>query len=246
VEPDGYCVSRQIYEAKDLQFANLEIEIPGADRPEEIVVIGAHYDTDRKSPGANDNGSGIAAILELSRAFAGKQFPRTLRFVAFANEESPFTRSSKMGSRVYARRCRERNEQIAAMVCLETIGYCSPVKGSQRLSLMGLLLPTRGNFIALVGNSISKKLLREVKELFGLHPDLPSRALVLPTNFPGSWSSDHWCFWKERYPAVMVTDTALLRYKHYHTPEDTPEKVTYRFLTKVVDGLEDVISGLAR
>src|SRR5688500_12464749 len=132
----GYRASRQLYEAKQLQFANVEIEIPGMNKQEEIIIVGAHYDTHQKSPGANDNGSGIAALLELARAFAGKRLSRTLRFVAFTNEERPFTRTSMMGSRVYARRCRERREEIKAMICLETLGYCSEQKGSQRLSFM--------------------------------------------------------------------------------------------------------------
>lgn len=242
----GYHVEQQLYETKGLRFANLEVELTGTDRPEEIIIVGAHYDTHRKSPGANDNGSAIAALFELAHAFGGKTFPRTLRLIAFTNEEHPFTRTSEMGSRVYARRCRERGEKIKAMICLETIGYCSEQKGSQRLSFMGLLLPRRGNFIALVGNNRSKELLRETHRLFSSRPDLPCESLTLPTNFPGAWSSDHWSFWKEGYPAVMVTDTAPLRYPHYHTPRDTPEKVSYDFLTRVIDGLEAVIASFVR
>ncbi|SFE95941.1 M28 family peptidase [Nitrosomonas sp. Nm166] len=241
----GYSVVRQIYEAKDLEFSNLEAEIPGQEVPQEIVIVGAHYDTHRKSPGANDNGSAIAALLELARACAGKRFSRTLRFIAFTNEESPFTRSPEMGSRVYARRCRKRGEEVVAMICLETIGFCSDQRGSQWLSLMGLLLPRQGNFIALVGNSKSHKLLSDMESLLHHHANIPCKALTLPTNFPGAWSSDHWSFWKEGYPAVMVTDTAPLRYRQYHTPEDTPEKINYDFLTKVVDGLEQTVRNLA-
>lgn len=240
----GYSVSRQVYEAKGLEFANLEVEIPGTNKPREIIVVGAHYDTHRHSPGANDNGSAIAAILELARAFARKRLPQTLRLVAFTNEERPFTRTSGMGSRVYARQCRKRQEEIKAMICLETIGYCSEQKGSQRLSLMGLLLPRRGNFIALVGNHRSKALLKNVDRLFRSRCDVPCKALTLPTNFPGAWSSDHWSFWKEGYPAVMVTDTAPLRYRYYHTPEDTAGKVSYDFLTRVVGGLEGMVGSL--
>jgi Zn-dependent M28 family amino/carboxypeptidase len=242
----NYQVKQQFYEAKGLQFANLEVELTGTDRPEEIIIVGAHYDTHQGSPGANDNGSAIATLLELARAFSGKTFLRTLRLVAFTNEERPFTRTAEMGSRVYARRCRERGEKIRAMICLETIGYCSEQKGSQRLSFRGLLLPRRGDFITIVGNNRSKELLRKTHRLFSSRPDLPCEALTLPTNFPGAWSSDHWSFWKEGYPALMVTDTAPLRYRHYHTPEDTPEKVNYDFLTRVVDGLEAVVASFAR
>lgn len=242
----GYDVSRQGYEAKGRQFANLEAEICGTDKSQEIIIIGAHYDTHRKSPGANDNGSAIAALLELARAFAGKRLSRTLRFVAFTNEESPFTRTLKMGSRVYARRCREHGDEIKGMVCLETIGFCSDQRGSQWLSLMGLLLPRRGNFIAFVGNRRSKGLLKEVNRLFSSHGDVPCKALTLPTHFPGAWSSDNWSFWKEGYAAVMVTDTAPLRYRPYHTREDTSEKLSYDFLAGVVNGLESVIASLCK
>lgn len=225
----GYQVARQTYIARDRAFSNLEAEIRGEENPNEIILVGAHYDTARNSPGANDNGSAIAALFELARQFAGKRLSRTLRFVAFTNEEHPFTRTPWMGSRVYARRCRERGENIRAMICLETIGYCSDRKGSQRLSFNGLLLPSRANFLALVGNKDSKSLLHKVETSFRLHRKVRGKALVLPTNMPGAWSSDHWCFWQEGYPALMLTDTALLRYNYYHRSGDTPEKVRYDF-----------------
>jgi Zn-dependent M28 family amino/carboxypeptidase len=132
----------------------ISLELLGQDRPQEILIVGAHYDTERGSPGANDNASGVAAVMELAREFAEKPLARTLRFVAFTNEERPFLRTEKMGSRVYARRCRERHEMIVGMLSLETIGYCSDEKGSQWLSFFGLLYPRQGNFIAFVSNQI--------------------------------------------------------------------------------------------
>jgi Zn-dependent M28 family amino/carboxypeptidase len=241
----GYAPARQEYEARGKRFANIEAEVRGSVAPAEVVVVGAHYDTGRGSPGANDNGSGIAALLALARVFAGEPTARTLRFVAFTNEERPLLRTEKMGSRVYARRCRQRAEDVAGMVCLETIGYRSESKWSQRLSLFGLVAPRAGNFIAIVGNRRSRSLLRAAAASFRRHSRVPCETFTLPTNFPGAWSSDHWSFWKEGYPALMVTDTAPLRYPYYHKPEDTPDKLDYEFLRDVVEGIRGVVRDLA-
>jgi Zn-dependent M28 family amino/carboxypeptidase len=236
----------QPYEARGQSFANIAAEIAGAaGRRDEVVVVGAHYDSHKDSPGADDNGSAVAALLELARHFAHRPASRTLRFVAFTNEEAPFTRRRDMGSRVYARECRRRGDNIVAMICLESLGFYAEQPGSQWLSLGGLLLPRRGDFLALVANGRSRQLLaRVVAKLRGQHESLPYRALVLPTNVPGAWSSDHWSFWREGYPAVMVTDTAPLRNRYYHTREDTPDKVDFTRLDQAVNDLKAVIADL--
>ena len=236
---------RQQYDAAGIKFANLEATIVGRDLPREIVVIGAHYDTVRGSPGANDNATGVAALLGLMRMFAQKQCSRTLRFVAFTNEERPFLRTKNMGSRVYARGCRGRQENVKAMLSLETIGYCSSEKGSQWLSGYGLVYPSRANFIVFVANHSSKQLLKQATDSFRRHARVPYETATLPGFFPGAKSSDHWSFWKEGYPGLMVTDTAPLRYRHYHRQSDTPDKIRFDFLTDVVEGLEGVVSELA-
>ena len=241
----GHVPISQPYDTRGQSFANIAAELTGADRRDEIVVVGAHYDTHKDSPGADDNGSAVAALLELARHFARQQVPRTLRFVAFTNEEAPFTRRKDMGSRVYARTCRERGDNITAMICLESLGYYSDEPGSQWLSLGGLLLPRQGDFLALVANRPSRKLLaRVVEALSKQQRPLSYRPLVLPTNFPGAWSSDHWSFWREGYPALMVTDTAPLRNRYYHTREDTPDKVDFARLDQAVDDLKVVVAGL--
>jgi len=240
----GWTPERQTYEARGKTFANIEVELRGRGQSAEIVVVGAHYDTVRGSPGANDNGSAVAALFALAAAFAKRQIAQTLRLVAFVNEERPFLRTSKMGSRVYAKRSRERGERVLGMLSLETLGYCSEVKGSQKLSLGGWLLPPRGDFIALVANRASRPLLAMVERTFPEQAGLTCRGIVLPTHFPGAWSSDHWSFWKEGYPALMVTDTAPLRYPYYHKPEDTPDKVNYPWLFRVVKGVEGAVANL--
>jgi len=241
----GYAPARQEYEAKDKLFANIEAEVRGAVAPEDVVIVGAHYDTHRSSPGANDNGSGIAALLALARAFAQETVGRTLRFVAFTNEEKPFLRTRQMGSRMYAARCRERGENVVGMICLETIAYRSENFGSQHLSLFGLLAPARGNFIALVGNRRSRPLLADATHSFRRQSQVPCETFVLPTHFPGAWSSDHWSFWKEGYPALMVTDTAPLRYPYYHKRKDTIERLDYEFLAAVTEGVRGAVADLA-
>lgn len=246
----GYQVRRQGYEIAGLEGRpcyNLEVEIRGAVHPDDIVLIGAHYDSAEHSPGANDNASGVAVLLALARAFAGTRPKRTLRFVAFVNEEPPFFWTRDMGSLVYARQCHIRNERIIAMLSLETLGYYSDEKGSQRypLPLFSLFYPATGNFVGFIGNIRSRSLVRTVAGSFRRTALCPSEAAALPGWITGVGWSDHWSFWREGYPAVMVTDTALFRYRWYHTPEDTPEKLNYDRFTLVVAGLQNVVADLA-
>jgi Zn-dependent M28 family amino/carboxypeptidase len=201
----------------------------------------------RGSPGANDNGSGAAATLALARRVAGRNLPRTVRLVAFVNEEAGAFKTEAMGSLVYARQCRERNEKIVAMLSLETIGYYSTEPNSQSYPLPGLgaLYPTTGNFIAFVGNFGSRALVRDVVGSFRKHARFPSEGAALPSAVPGIDWSDHWSFWQNGYPALMVTDTAPFRYPYYHLAQDTPDKLDYDRMARVVAGLRYVIEELA-
>jgi Zn-dependent M28 family amino/carboxypeptidase len=242
----GHSVGRQGYTVSGKRCDNIEVEIPGSDRANEIVLIGGHYDSVEGSPGANDNATGTAAVLALARAFSGKKPSRTVRFVAFVNEEPPYFRSATMGSVVYARRARERGEKIVAMLSLETIGYYSEAAGSQHyLFPINLFYPSTANFIAFVGNISSRALVRKAAGSFRRAADFPSEGTALPGFILGVGWSDQWSFWREGYPGVMVTDTALFRYPYYHSGEDTPDKVRYDPLTHVVIGLEGVVADLA-
>jgi hypothetical protein len=242
----GYKVTRQTYTARGERCDNLEVEIPGTTRGDEIVIVGAHYDTIVGSPGANDNGSGIAGVLALANLFAEKKLARTIRFVAFVNEEPPFFQTESMGSLVYAKHCRERGDKISAMVCLETMGYYSSEKGSQRYPFpIGLFYPSRGDFIAFVGNSSSAKLVRRCIKTFRQQAAFPSEGGALPGALPGVGWSDHWSFWQAGYSGVMVTDTAPFRYTWYHSDEDTPDKLDYDRFARVIDGLQPVLNDLA-
>ncbi|MDY6951095.1 MAG: M28 family peptidase [Thermodesulfobacteriota bacterium] len=240
-----YEVRIQTYRVKDIGCHNLAVEIPGRVRPDEILLIGAHYDTVSHSPGANDNGSAVAALLELSRLFRSKAPRRTIRFVAFANEEPPFFKTSQMGSLVYAKGCRERQENITAMVCLETIGYYRQEPETQKYPFpLGFFYPHRGNFIAVVGNLRSRSLVTSFTRYFMEGSDFPIECAAVFGFITGVDWSDHWSFWHYHYPAIMVTDTALFRYPYYHSHEDTVEKLDYYSLARVSHGIYKALQGI--
>lgn len=242
----GYEVHRHPYEVAGKICENIEAEVRGRERPDDIIVIGAHYDSVRGSPGANDNASGVAAILTLAHAFADTTPARTLRFVSFANEEPPFFQTEHMGSRIYAKRSRERREKIVLMLSLETIGYYSDEPGSQHLLFpLNLIYPSTGNFIAFVSNVENGFLLRQLVGSFRQQAKFPSEGAALWDVIPGVGWSDHWAFWKEGFPAAMVTDTAPFRYPAYHSHADRPELVQYEQMARVVFGLQAVIAEMA-
>lgn len=241
----GYAVTSQEFTAQGRRVRNLAAERRGAVSADEIVLVGAHYDSVFGCPGANDNASGVAALLDLARWFAEQQPSRTLRFVAFVNEEPPLFQTGAMGSLVYARRARQRGDRIVAMLSLETIGSYSDVEGSQQYPFpFGLFYPSRSDFIAFVGNLASRALVREAVGSFRRHAEFPSEGVAAPGGIVGIGWSDHWSFWEQKYPALMVTDTALFRYAHYHLPSDTPERVDYERMARVVNGLARVIEDL--
>jgi Zn-dependent M28 family amino/carboxypeptidase len=240
----GYAPALQTYQVDGKSFCNVVVQQNGLASPQNIFIVGAHYDTHKNSPGANDNGSAVAALLALARLARERISRVTLRFVAFTNEEAPFTRTRNMGSLVYARECREKRENIVGMLCLETLGSYSEEIGSQRLSLRGLLLPRQGNFLALVGDRKSRQLLRTVGLALRREQTLRYQSLTLPRFLPGARSSDHWSFWKNGFPAVMATDTAFLRYRYYHSHNDTPDKIDFDWLERVVFALDAVVQNL--
>ncbi|MHC4512935.1 MAG: M28 family peptidase [Planctomycetota bacterium] len=248
----GLAVSKQAYQVGDQVLFNIEALLHGTQADEPALVIGAHYDSVDGCPGANDNGSGVAALLELARHFAsaarsGKRLLRTVRFVAFVNEEPPFFQTDVMGSLVYARACKERGDRLLGMLSIETIGYFSDQGGSQSFPPgLGLLYPGTGNFIAFVGNFASRSFLDRSLSIFRASSSFPSEGASLPGFVPGVGWSDHWSFWQCGYPAFMVTDTALFRYPFYHDPRDTPAKIDYERMADVVSGLAFVVEGLAR
>ncbi len=242
----GYRPTDEPFESRGKSVRNIIAEKPGNSIAEEIVLVGAHYDSVIGSPGANDNGSGVAALLELARLLADREFPRTVRFVAFVNEEPPFYYSPEMGSLVNARAARDRGDRIQAMLALETIGHYSDRPGSQRYPFpLNLFYPDTANFIGFVGNLDSRELVRSAALSFRKHSSFPAESAAVPGWITGVGWSDHWSFWQAGYRAITVTDTAFYRYAHYHTARDTPDKVDYERTARVVAGLASVIADLA-
>lgn len=242
----GYTPEIQQYEAKGYTAKNIIVEIKGSKKPEEVLVIGGHYDTAHGHPGANDNGTGTATTLELARIFKDSKPARTLRFVAFANEEPPYFQTENMGSLVYARSLREKSENVIGMISLETMGYYSDKDGSQKYPPpLSYFYPDKGNFIGFVSNRDSRAFLREAIGIFREHAQVSSEGGIAPEFVNGIGWSDHWSFWRAGYPGIMVTDTAIFRYPHYHQPTDTVDKINFDTLTRVVTGLEKVVAGLA-
>ncbi len=245
-EQSGYAVRPVEYGLGNQVYSNLEATLPGAGRADEIIVVGAHYDAVVGSPGANDNASGVAAMLELASYFRDLELPRTLRFVAFVNEEPPHFMQPTMGSDVYARRAAANDENIVAMYSLETIGYFRDEPGSQRYPApLNLFYPDRGNFIAFVGNLRSRGLVARSLAAFRAHAQIPSEGISAPEFIPGVNWSDHSSFWKRGYPAIMITDTAPYRYPYYHAAGDTPDRVDYEKMVPLVRGLARMLQSMA-
>jgi hypothetical protein len=243
---DGLATSFQEFVVDDRRVVNVVAEIPAGEPGSEIVVAGAHYDTVPGSPGANDNGSGVAALLETARLLASSRPARTIRFIAFANEEPPFFQTTAMGSVVAARESKRKQERISAMLSLETLGYFNDAPGSQKYPPpLGLFYPARGDFIAFVADRSSARLLRSCISLFRSSTAFPSEGIAAPQAIPGVGWSDHWSYWQSGYDAVMVTDTAPYRYPDYHGAGDTPERIDYERTARVTVGLSRVILSLA-
>jgi len=246
-EATGYTVGRECFPVGGQQACNLVAEVPGGAAASEVVVVGAHYDSAEGTPAADDNGSGVAALLHLAGVFHDAKPSRTLRFVAFANEEPPHFWTETMGSLVYARACRARSDNVVAMLSLESIGYYSDAPGSQGFPFpLSLFYPKQGNFLAFVANVSSRRLLAEVGRSFRETATVPSQGAAVPEKIVGVGWSDQWSFWQVGYPGVMVTDTAIFRNPNYHHPTDTPDTLDGDRFTRVVRGLEQVVRDLGR
>jgi hypothetical protein len=243
----GYRVTPQTYEVEGIPCSNLEVTHAGIKHSEQILLIGAHYDSVSGSPGANDNGSGVAALLEIARLLKDVETDCTVRFVAFVNEEPPFFFRRQMGSMVYARGARKRNDDIRLMISLEMLGYYSERPGSQRYPpLFRYFYPDRANFIAFVSNLRSRRMLHRFSTAFQRHSEFPAEHVATCWWIPGVAWSDHLAFWRQGYRALMVTDTAFYRYPHYHAATDLPDELDYACMAAVTEGIAHAVASLAR
>jgi len=245
----------QTYTVHERTYDNIEYELGGAGRAGEVVVVGAHYDSDCLesspfTPGADDNASGVAVLLELAAALSkldasGRaSLHRTVRFVAFTNEEEPYFHTDDMGSLVYARSCKKDGLDVTAMLSLEMLGYYS--ENQPYPWYIGWLpgLPQEGNFLAVAGNPGSSCLVRTVVDSFSRNSLTPVHGVVAPGVYLMTWS-DQWSFWKEGFPAVMITDTAKLRNANYHQQTDAWCTLKYGLMAQSIGGLDAAVRDLA-
>lgn len=236
LQGSGYPVERQTYSCYGKSVSNLIAEKEGTEKG--VVVIGAHYDTVPGSPGADDNASAVAGLLELARLHGASMNKKHLNFVAFVNEEPPCFGSNKMGSRVYAKHLRDSKVPVDVMIALEMIG-CFRKEPIQQypLPLMRLFYPKTGDFIGVVGNFRSSKYVSLLKKGIKANSAIDARSLTGPEFFGGIGLSDNASFWRHGYRAVMVTDTAFFRNSNYHQETDTIDTLNFEAMTEVVMGL---------
>ena len=242
----GYHVHRLPYRCGGREVANLEARLEQGVTRGDPIVVGAHYDTCGDTPGADDNASAIAALIEIARLLraqsdADKPPRRPVRFVAFANEEPPHFMTDTMGSLVYARACRQRGENLAGMLCLEMFGYfltekCSQPYPPELPAALSKTLPSRANFLVLISDTASSRFTYRLRRKMGMRarldpslPSVPFFAFALPPAFTGGGHmlSDHWSFRQAGYQSLMATDTAFVRNPNYHMPSDTPGTLDY-------------------
>ncbi len=240
-----YQPEEQIYFFQGKSFKNIIATKRG--KSKKAIIIGAHYDSVIGSPGADDNASGVSGLLELANLLKEEELSKTIKFIAFTNEEPPFFLTPDMGSQVYVREAKRKREDIEAMLCLESLGYYSDKKGSQSYPFgLSLFYPDRGDFIGIVGDLKSKKLVRDTKEILKKKNVKTQSLVALGFLVPAIEFSDHSSFWRAGYKAIMITDTAFYRNPYYHTHQDTPDKLNYKKLKELIIGLKDVIIELAK
>lgn len=242
----GYAPMLQNFSYQDKSFSNIVVSIRGKTYPEKIVLIGAHYDTVTGTPGADDNASAVAILLEMCRLLKNYTPEVTLKMVFFALEEPPTFRTESMGSAVYAREAKKKQENITAMISLEMLGYYSNQKNGQSfpIPLMCLMYPSTPNFIAVVGNLSSRSLVKKVAASLRKTGGVPVETLATVGFVPGVDFSDHHSFWKMGWPAVMITDTAFYRNPNYHTEKDTIDTLDFNRMHYLLQDLVQMVKDL--
>lgn len=248
----GYPVARQQFDIPGHRVRNIYVRLltqnaPAA-TPPKVLVIGAHYDSAFDAPGANDNGTGTALVLELARLLKDLSRPRyEIHLVLFANEEPPWWGTGHMGSVHYAKAMRAENRSLIGMISLETLGAFSDEPGSQSYPFpLGPGFPGKANFIAFVALPRARTFLHEMIGSFREHTKFPTIGGVGPSFIDGLAWSDHAAFEEEGFPGLMITDTALYRYAHYHKPTDTPDKIDFERLARITKGIELAVRDIAR
>ncbi len=247
LKTDGIESRRDVVHLGDVEVANVEASFGGTTLPDQIIVLGAHYDTVPRSPGANDNASGVALLLATARRLRDAPLDRTVRIVFFVNEENPFSGGIQMGSKVYAERSREKGENIVTMIAVDSIGFFSSEPGSQDQPLLASLftkLPSTANFVLWLSNRDNQQLLDQVVQQFQAHSQFPSFGIA--TDMKDAARSDHASFWWQGYPALLLSDTSEGRDPHYHKPTDTLANLNFEEMARFADGFIPLLLSLAR
>ncbi len=250
-ESMGYEVAEEAFDALGTQATNLVVNKVGIRAPDQTILLGAHYDTVPSTPGADDNASAVAVLLEVSRLLKAHTGGRTTRYVAFACEEPPYFHLDSMGSGYHARQSALRGDKILGMLCLEMVGYFRDEVGSQKVPVsiprfLHRFFPRRGNFLAAVGNMRSWKLACGFRRGFKRATRLPLFSICLPEKINEIRLSDNSSFWDYGFPALMLTDTSFLRNPNYHLASDTPDTLDYRRMTEVTIGVASALRRLLR
>jgi Zn-dependent M28 family amino/carboxypeptidase len=240
----GAKVEFQSYEVEGRRYSNVIARF-GVGKGSKVIV-GAHYDAHESTPGADDNASGVAALIELAYLFARNEPEREVELVAYTLEEPPFFRTPLMGSVIHAASVAGDATHIAGVIVLEMVGRFCDERGSQSYPslLLKLVYPSRGNFIAVVGSWGQGDWVKTIKAGMKGATDLPVYSIRAPTVVPGVDFSDHMNYWPHGIPAIMVTDTAFYRNRAYHTPDDKPDRLDYGRMSKVVVGVFEAIRAL--
>jgi Zn-dependent M28 family amino/carboxypeptidase len=233
----GGSVADQAFEANGATYRNVLAQFGPETR--ERIVVGAHYDAAGPHPGADDNASGVAGLIELARLLGKNPPPVHVELVAFTLEEPPHFTSPAMGSAVHARSLKERGIAVRAMIALEMIGYFTDAAASQQypLSVLKLFYPSRGDFIGVVGKVGQGALVRRIRNAMRRASPLPVHSISAPPTLEGVDFSDHRNYWEAGYEAVMITDTAFFRNPNYHTEDDTPQTLDYERMAWVMKGV---------
>jgi len=240
----GLRVWEESFQWEGRSYNNIVAEKKGFGSPDKIFILGAHYDTVPGSPGADDNASAIAVLLEVARNIQRVHLGSTIRLIAFNLEEYGY-----IGSTYYADRARREGEKIIGMISLEMVGFTHS-RQNYPPYINPKYYPNVGDFIGIIGNERSKALLEKVYQSLRMHiPQLPTEFLFVPGNGEGMEEvrlSDHSSFWDQGFPALMITDTAFLRNPNYHLPSDTIDTLDFEFLKKVAIGIFHSVVELAK
>lgn len=242
----GLVVRRQQLEVSGKIVTNVEASLLGTRWPDELIVIGAHYDTAPGTPGANGNGSGVAATLALAQALGGQAHPRSLVFVFFPCAARPYLQTERMGSLAWARATKVAGRTVVAMLSLDSLGYFSDEPSSQHFpGEIAAFFPKVGNFVAVVGDFSSMALVHRVAGLFREVATVPSQLGFGPQDWDGIGWSDHWSFWQCGWPAVVISDTGPYRDPSNDRWNDTAGRLDYETMARIVVALESVVTRLA-